>query len=89
MRQSKLFIKTQKNPPKDTESISHKYLSQGGFIDMLMSGVYTYLPLGWKVINNINNIIKEEMDKTGAQEMLMPAFWSTFSADWKANKISN
>lgn len=73
MKQSTLFTKTQKQPPKDAVSASHKFLSQGGFIDMLMAGVYTYLPLGWRVINKISTIVREEMDATGAQEMLMPA----------------
>jgi prolyl-tRNA synthetase len=72
MRQSKLFIKAQKQPPKEAVSASHKYLAQGGFIDMLMAGVYTYLPMSWRVINKINNIVREEMNATGASEMLMP-----------------
>lgn len=73
MKQSKLFIKTLKHPPKDAISVSHKFLVQGGFIDMLMAGVYSYLPLGWRVLNKISNIVREEMDACGAQEMLMPA----------------
>lgn len=72
MRQSKLFTKTRNTAPKDAVSASHKYLTQGGYVDMLMAGVYTYLPMGYKVINKISNIIREEMDLTGAQEMLMP-----------------
>ncbi|MEK7167793.1 MAG: proline--tRNA ligase [Patescibacteria group bacterium] len=73
MLQSRLFTKTQKLPPKDAASASHKFLVQGGFVDMLMAGVYTYLPLGWRVINNISNIVREEMNNMGGQEMLMPA----------------
>jgi len=73
MKQSKLFTKTKKETPKDATSASHKYLVQGGFVDMLMAGVYTYLPLGWRVITKINNIVREEMNAVGAQEMLMPA----------------
>ena len=72
MRQSKLFTKTQKNPPQDALSASHKYLVQGGFIDMLMAGVYTYLPLGYRVLNKIADIIRAEMNSAGGQEMLMP-----------------
>ncbi|HLD28129.1 MAG TPA: proline--tRNA ligase [Patescibacteria group bacterium] len=72
MKQSKLFTRTQKQAPKDATSVSHKFLVQGGFIDMLMAGVYTYLPLGWKVINKISDVVREEMNATGAQEMLMP-----------------
>jgi len=73
MKQSTLFTKTQKQPPKEAVSASHRFLVQGGFIDMLMAGVYTYLPLGWQVITKITNIVREEMNATGAQEMLMPA----------------
>jgi prolyl-tRNA synthetase len=73
MRQSQLFGKTQKNPPKDATSVSHKLLVQGGFIDMLMAGVYTYLPLGWRVINKISDIVRQEMNAIGGQELLMPA----------------
>lgn len=76
MKQSKLFIKTLKLPPKDAVSISHKYLVQAGFVDMLMAGVYTYLPLAWRVIGKISNIIREEMNAYDAQEMLMPALQS-------------
>ena len=72
MRQSKLFTKTQKNPPKDAASASHKYLVQGGFIDMLMAGVYTYLPLGYRVLNKIADIVRAEMNSLGGQELLMP-----------------
>jgi len=72
MFQSKLFAKTLKNPPKDAVSASHCYLTQGGFIDMLMAGVYSYLPLGWRVIDKISDIVREEMNVVGGQEMLMP-----------------
>lgn len=72
MQQTKLFTKTQKQAPKDAKSASHKFLVQGGFIDMLMAGVYTYLPMGWRVLEKISDIIREEMDAVGAQEMLMP-----------------
>jgi len=73
MRQSKLFPKTIKIAPKDAVSASHKYLVQAGYVDMLQAGVYTYLPLAWRVIGNINRIVREEMNTEGAQELLMPA----------------
>lgn len=73
MRQSKLFTKTQKQAPKDAVSASHKYLTQGGFVDMLMAGVYNYLPMSYRVISKISSIVREEMNSTGASEMLMPA----------------
>jgi prolyl-tRNA synthetase len=72
MRQSVLFPKTRKEAPKDAESINHKFLIQGGFIDQLMAGSYTLLPLGFKVVTKINQIIREEMNAIGGQEVLMP-----------------
>ncbi len=72
MRQSQLFPKTIKQDPKDSVAINHKYLVRGGFIDQLMAGSWTLLPLGLRVISKINQIIREEMNKTGAQELLMP-----------------
>ncbi|MDP3941073.1 MAG: aminoacyl--tRNA ligase-related protein [bacterium] len=72
MRYSKLFPKTLKEAPHDEVAINAKYLMRGGFIDKLMAGSYTLLPLGWRVIENINTIIREEMNATGAQEVLMP-----------------
>lgn len=73
MLQSQLFPKTLKNAPKDAVSVSHKFLTQGGYIDMLQAGVYTYLPLGWRVLEKISNVVKEEMNAVGGQELLMPA----------------
>src|SRR3989339_1672376 len=72
MKQSILFPKTRKEAPKDAESVNHKLLVRAGFIDQLMAGSWTLLPLGWRVVSKINNIIKEEMDAIGGQEMLMP-----------------
>lgn len=72
MRYSKLFPKTIKEAPTDEVAINAKYLLRGGFIDKLMAGSYTLLPLGRLVERKIEQIIREEMDATGAQEMLMP-----------------
>ena len=72
MRQSVLFPKTQKLPPKDAESVNHKLLVRAGFIDQLMTGSWTLLPLGLKVVSKINQIIREEMNETGANEILIP-----------------
>lgn len=72
MRQSELFPKTKKEAPKEAISVNHKLLVRGGFIDQLMSGSWTLLPLGWRVVNKINAIIREEMNTIGAQEILMP-----------------
>jgi prolyl-tRNA synthetase len=72
MRQSQLFTKTSKTIPKE-ESKSAQLLIRGGFIDKLMAGVYSFLPLGFLVLKKIENIIREEMLKIGAQEVLLPA----------------
>lgn len=73
MRQSFLFTKTIKDAPKDELSFNAKLLIRAGFIDKLMSGVYSYLPLGLIVIRKIENIIREEMNNIGGQEVFLPA----------------
>jgi prolyl-tRNA synthetase len=72
MLQSKLFPKTRREAPKGAESINHKLLVRAGYIDQLMAGSWTLLPLGWRVVTKINQIIREEMNAIGGQEMLMP-----------------
>lgn len=72
MLQSKLFPKTKKTSPKDAQSINHQLLVRAGFIDQLMAGSWTLLPLGFRVVNKINEIIREEINAVGGQEMLMP-----------------
>lgn len=67
-----VFPKTRRSDPKDAVAVNHKLLVRGGFIDQLMAGSWTLLPLGWRVVSKINQIIREEMDTTGALEMLMP-----------------
>jgi prolyl-tRNA synthetase len=76
MRLSQLFTKTSKNSLSDADSLNAKLLTQAGFISKEISGVYNYLPLGLKVLRKIENIIRQEMDKIGAQEILMPALSS-------------
>ncbi len=73
MKQSLLFVPTLKDAPKDAEVKSHKLMSRAGLIKQVASGVYTYLPLGYKVIQKIENIIREEHEKIDASELLMPA----------------
>jgi prolyl-tRNA synthetase len=73
MRQSQLFTKTQKNPPKDEMSLNAQLLVRSGFVDKLMAGVYTMLPLGLRVIKKIEEIIREEINAIGGQELSMPA----------------
>ena len=70
---SKSFIYTLKEAPEEAESISHKLMLRTAMIKMLISGVYSYLPLGLRVLNNINRIIRQEMNALGAQELLLPA----------------
>ena len=72
MKMSKLFVQTMREFPSDAEVISHKMLARAGYIRKLTSGVYNYLPLMWRVLKKIENIVREEMDKAGAQELLMP-----------------
>src|SRR3990170_661739 len=72
MRQSQLFPKTKKDAPKEAVSVNHKLLVRAGLIDQLMAGSWTLLPLAWRVVSKINNIIREEMNAIGAQEILMP-----------------
>ncbi|MBP9853929.1 MAG: proline--tRNA ligase [Candidatus Omnitrophica bacterium] len=69
---SKYFIPTLKETPIGTEAVSHQYLLRAGLIQMLTSGVYTYLPLGLRVLSNIEEIIREEMNAAGANELFMP-----------------
>ncbi len=72
MKQSQLFTKTQRNAPKDEPSVNAKLLIRAGFVDKLMAGVYTLLPLGLRVMKKIENIIREEMNAIGGQELFMP-----------------
>ncbi|MCX8109837.1 MAG: proline--tRNA ligase [Syntrophorhabdaceae bacterium] len=72
MRFSKMFIPTVKEDPKEAEVISHRLMLRAGFIRRLASGIYTWLPLGLKSLRKVENIIREEMNKKGAQEILMP-----------------
>jgi len=94
MLQSELFTKTKREAPKDEEAINARLLIRAGFVDKLMAGVYTFLPLGLRVLKKIENIVREEMDKAGGQEILMPALqpkenwevtgrWKSFDALFK------
>lgn len=73
MRYSHLFAKTKFEAPADADSVNARYLAQGGFIARQVAGVYNFLPLGLRVLIKIQNIIREEMNALGAQEVLMPA----------------
>ena len=69
---SKIFIPTLKDSPQDAEVISHQLMLRAGLIRKVASGIYTWLPLGLMVLRNIENIVREEMNASGAQEVLMP-----------------
>jgi len=73
MRVSKFLLATLKESPSDAEVISHKLMLRAGMIRKLASGLYTWLPLGLRVLRKVENIVRDELNKTGAQELLMPA----------------
>ena len=72
MRFSRLFGRTLREDPAEAEIVSHQLLQRGGFIKPLASGIYTQMPLGWRVSKKIMNIFRREMDALGCQEMAMP-----------------
>ena len=93
MRQSKLFTKTSKDFPKDEVSLNAQLLIKAGFIYKEMAGAYNYLPLGLRVINKINDIIREEMDAIGGQELFLtvlqnPELWKKTDR-WDDEKVDN
>jgi prolyl-tRNA synthetase len=73
MRASQFFIATQKEAPVDAELISHKLMIRAGLIKKLGNGLYSWMPLGLRVLRKVENIVRDEMDKAGALELLMPA----------------
>ncbi len=82
-RASQLFLTTLREAPTDAEAVSHKLLVRGAFIRQVSAGVWTFLPLGWRVHEKIVQIIREEMDAIGGQEMLMPVL--TPAELWQAS----
>ncbi len=101
MRQSKLFTKTKKESPADEVSLNAELLIKAGFINKEMAGVYSYLPMGLRVLNKIQNIIRDEMNAIGGQEVTMTALqekatweptdqWSDENVDvWFKTKLKN
>ncbi|HEX9583703.1 MAG TPA: proline--tRNA ligase, partial [Gammaproteobacteria bacterium] len=73
MRLSKTLTATLKETPSDAEVVSHQLMLRAGLVRQLASGLYTWLPLGMRVLRKVENIVREEMDRTGAQEIFMPA----------------
>ena len=82
-RASQLFLPTLREPPADAEAVSHKLLVRGGFIRQVGAGIFSFLPLGWRVHQKIVQIIREEMDAIGGQEMLCPVL--TPAELWKTS----
>lgn len=72
MRASNLFFPTLRDVPADAELVSHQLLVRGGFLQRLAAGIYSYLPLGYRVVKKVAQIVREEMDAAGAQELLLP-----------------
>lgn len=72
VRQAQLFGTVLRDPPKEADTVNHRLLVQGGFVDQLMAGVYSYLPLGFRVLKKVEQIVREEMNAVGGQEILMP-----------------
>src|SRR5277367_3477830 len=73
MRWSQAFIPTLKETPAEAEIISHKLLLRAGLVRKLTGGLYTFLPLGLRALRKVEQIVREEMNRAGAQEVLMPA----------------
>ena len=99
MRLSQLLSKTSKQVPHDEVSTNAKLLIRAGFVDKVAAGIYTFLPLGQKVLDNISNIVREEMDAIGGQEVVMPVLhpkanweatgrWKSFDALYKTKAAS-
>ncbi len=87
MRYSQMLIPTLRQDPADAQVMSHKLMVRAGYIRKVAAGIYNYLPLGWRVLRKVENIIREEMNRAGAQELLMPAvqpaeLWET-SGRWQ------
>lgn len=101
MKMSKMYMPTLREVPSDAEIPSHQLLLRAGMIRQLVSGIYSYLPLGYRVIRKIEQIVREEMDKAGSQELLMSAIqprelweatnrWEDFGPEmWKVRDRNN
>lgn len=73
MKQSQIFSPTLREVPSDAEAVSHQLMLRAGYIRQVSAGIYSYLPLAWRVIQNIENIIREELNAVGGTEMMLPA----------------
>ena len=75
MKQTQLFTRTKKDVPKDEVSKNAQLLLRAGFIHKEMAGVYSFLPLGLRVLNNVIQVIREEMNTVGGQELSLASMW--------------
>src|SRR5436305_14922637 len=82
-RASKLFLPTLREAPADADAVSHKLLVRGGFIRQVGAGLFSFLPLGWRVHQKVVQIVREEMNAIGGQEMLCPVL--TPAELWKTS----
>src|SRR5438105_3182336 len=82
VRASQLFLPTLREDPADADAVSHRLLVRGGFIRQVAGGLWTLMPLGWRVYQKVVQIVREEMDRIGAQEMSAPVL--TPAELWKA-----
>ena len=92
MRISKLFGKTLREVPAEADTVSHQLLVRAGMINQLVAGIYSYLPLGWRVLKKIEYIIRDEMNKAGGQELTMPVLqpfelWQLSGRDRALGKV--
>jgi prolyl-tRNA synthetase len=92
VRISKLFGKTLREVPAEADTVSHQLLVRAGMINQLVAGVYSYLPPGWRVLKKIENIIRDEMDKAGGQEVNLPVLqpfemWQQSGRDQALDKV--
>jgi prolyl-tRNA synthetase len=92
VRISKLFGKTLREVPAEADTVSHRLLVRAGMINQLVAGIYSYLPLGWRVLKKIENIIRDEMNRAGGQELTMPVLqpfemWQLSGRDRALGKV--
>src|SRR6202035_2780344 len=73
MRMSRLLLRTLRDDPADADTAGHSLLVRAGYVRRVASGIYTFLPLGTRVLHTLSDVIREELDRSGMQEMLMPA----------------
>ncbi|WP_419998308.1 proline--tRNA ligase [Streptomyces boninensis] len=90
-RMSRMMLKTLRDAPADAETASHKLLVRAGYVRRAAAGVYTWLPLGKKVLENVTRVVREEMDAIGAQEVLLPALLprETYEASGRADEYGD